>query len=153
MLSRDRPARPLRDRRAGLVEATWSEALAEIAARVAGVPGERIGVLGGARLANEDAYAWAKLARTVLHTDNVDAQLGDGLPGDLIASLPRATIDQVCDASLIVTIAPDIKEELPVLYLRLRHAAVDKGVPDHRDEPGPDRAFFPGHRVLALPAG
>jgi NADH-quinone oxidoreductase subunit G len=121
----------------GLVEAPWSEALAEIAARVAGVPGERIGVLGGARLANEDAYAWAKFARTVLHTDNVDAQLGDGLPGSLIAGLPRATIDQVCDAPLIVTLAPDIKEELPVLYLRLRHAAVDKGVPVIELSPGP----------------
>ena len=72
---------------------------------------------------------WAKLARTVLHTDNVDAQLGDGLPGDLVAGLPRATIDQVCNASLIVTVAPDIKEELPVLYLRLRHAALENGVP------------------------
>ncbi len=119
------------------VEATWAEALAEIAGRVAGVPGERIGVLGGSRLANEDAYAWAKFARTVLHTDNVDAQLGDGLPADLVASLPRATIDQVCDASLIVTIAPDIKEELPVLYLRLRHAAVEKGVPIIEISPGP----------------
>ena len=38
-------------------------------------------VLGGARLTNEDAYAWAKLAKGVLGTDNVDAQLGDGLPG------------------------------------------------------------------------
>ena len=94
-------------------------------------------MLGGSRLANEDAYAWAKFARTVLRTDNVDAQVGDGLPGDLVASLPRATIDQVCDASLIVTLAPDIKEELPVLYLRLRHAAVEKGVPIIEISPGP----------------
>ena len=100
-----------------------------------GVAGTRSGVIGGARLPNEDAYAWAKLARTVLHTDNVDAQLGDGLPGDLVASLPRATIDQVCAASLVVTIAPDIKEELPVLYLRLRHAAVENGHAHHRAEP------------------
>ena len=40
-----------------------------------------IGVLGGARLTNEAAYAWAKLAKGVIGTDNVDAQLGDGLPG------------------------------------------------------------------------
>ena len=92
-------------------------------------PGDRIGIIGGARLPNEDAYAWSKLARTVLHTDNVDAQLGDGLPAELVAGLPRATIDQVCDAPLIVIVAPDLKEELPVLYLRLRHAAVEKGVP------------------------
>jgi NADH-quinone oxidoreductase subunit G len=136
--SPERIARPLVRRSGpGLVEAAWAEAFAEIITRVSGVPGERIGVLGGSRLANEDAYAWAKFARTVLHTDNVDAQVGDGLPGDLVASLPRATIDQVCDASLIVTLAPDIKEELPVLYLRLRHAAVEKGVPIIEISPGP----------------
>ena len=33
--------------------------------------------------------------------------------------------------------APDIKEELPVLYLRLRHAAVEKGVPVIEISPGP----------------
>jgi NADH-quinone oxidoreductase subunit G len=112
---------------AGTVRASWSEAFAEIVRRLADVPGHRIGIIGGARLANEDAYAWAKLARTVLRTDNVDAQLGDGLPADLVASLPRATIDQVCEAPVVVTIGPDIKEELPVLYLRLRAAAVDAG--------------------------
>ena len=41
-----------------------------------------IAVLGGARLANEDAYAWAKLAKGVLGTDSVDCQLGDGLPAE-----------------------------------------------------------------------
>jgi NADH-quinone oxidoreductase subunit G len=144
--SPDRTAHPLARRVAGalagtngsggngnagkeLVRVSWSEAFSEIASQVVGVAGDAIGIIGGARLPNEDAYAWAKLARTVLHTDNVDAQLGDGLPGDLVASLPRATIDQVCGASLIVTVAPDIKEELPVLYLRLRHAAVESGVP------------------------
>ena len=112
-----------------MAESSWAEAFAEIVTRLDGINGRRIGVIGGSRLPNEDAYAWAKLARTILHTDNVDAQLGDGLPGGLVASLPRATIDEVCDAPLVVTIAPDIKEELPVLYLRLRHAALENGTP------------------------
>ena len=114
---------------APLSRTSWAAAYEEIASRLAGVPGERTGVIGGARLPNEDAYAWAKFARTVLHTDNIDAQLGDGLPADVVASLPRATIDQICSSALIVAIAPDIKEELPVLYLRLRDAIVEKGVP------------------------
>ena len=117
-------------RRAGeLGKVGWAEALAQVAARVKGLPGERLGIIGGARLPNEDAYLWAKFARSVLGTDNIDAQLGDGLPADVVASLPRATIDQACAASLIVTLAPDIKEELPVLYLRLRHAALERAVP------------------------
>jgi NADH-quinone oxidoreductase subunit G len=134
--SSERLAHPLVRRASGaapaeseMTETSWAEAFGEIVSRLDGVAGTRIGLIGGARLPNEDAYAWSKLARTVLHTDNVDAQLGDGLPGDVVASLPRATIDQVCDASLVVMIAPDIKEELPVLYLRLRHAALEKGTP------------------------
>ena len=82
-----------------------------------------IGVLGGARLPNEDAYAWAKLAKGVLGTDNVDAQLGDGLQAEVVLGLPRATIDDACSAPAVVLLAPDVKEELPVLYLRLRAAA------------------------------
>ncbi|HVM02953.1 MAG TPA: NADH-quinone oxidoreductase subunit NuoG, partial [Acidimicrobiales bacterium] len=116
-----------------LVEASWGEALAAAAkglesARNVHGPGA-LAVLGGARLANEDAYAWAKLAKGVLGTDNVDAQLGDGLPAEVVLGLPRATIDEACSAPAVVLLAPDLKEELPVLYLRLRAAAVDRKVP------------------------
>ena len=55
-----------------------------------------VAVIGGARLSNEDAYAWAKLAKGVIGTDTVDAQLGDGLPAELVLGLPRATIDEAC---------------------------------------------------------
>jgi len=88
-----------------------------------------LAVLGGARLTNEDAYAWAKLAKGVLGTDNVDAQLGDGLPAEALLGLPRATIDEVCrPGGTVVLLAADLKEELPVLFLRLRHAVVEDGV-------------------------
>ena len=53
-----------------------------------GGPGS-VAVLGGARLTNESAYAWAKLAKGVLGTDHVDAQLGDGLPAEVVLGLPR----------------------------------------------------------------
>ena len=117
----------------GLVPATWAEALAAAAdglarARSAGGAGA-IGVLGGARLSNEDAYAWAKLAKSVVGTDSVDAQLGDGLPAQLVVGLPRATIDDACRARCVLVLAGDLREELPVLYLRLRGAALDDGVP------------------------
>jgi NADH-quinone oxidoreductase subunit G len=113
--------------RAPLAEVSWSDALSEVVTRLAEAKGDRIGVIGGARLPNEDAYVWSKLARAVLATDNVDAQLGDGLPADLVAGLPRATIDEACAAPVVLLVAPDIKEELPVLYLRLRHAVREGG--------------------------
>jgi NADH-quinone oxidoreductase subunit G len=126
--SPERVTTPLVRRGGELVPVSWAVALAEAAAGIAeakqqGGPG-RVGFLGGARLPNEDAYAWAKLAKAVVGTDNVDAQLGDGLPAEVVLGLPRATIDQACSARVVVLIAPDLKEELPVLYLRLRAAAV-----------------------------
>ncbi|MGQ0744514.1 MAG: NADH-quinone oxidoreductase subunit NuoG [Acidimicrobiales bacterium] len=125
----DRLTQPLLRRGGTLVEATWSEALDAAAAglaRIVDAAGPTaVAVLGGARLANEDAYAWARLAKGVIGTDNVDAQMGDGLPPELVLGLPRATIDEACGARAVVLLAPDIKEELAVLYLRLREAAVD----------------------------
>jgi NADH-quinone oxidoreductase subunit G len=130
--SEERLAHPMVRRGEGLAEATWGEALDAVArgltdARSLHGPGG-IGVIGGARLANEDAYAWARLAKGVLGTDNVDAQLGDGLPADVVLGLPRATIDEACSAPVVILLGPDLKEELPVLYLRLRAAAVDDGL-------------------------
>jgi NADH-quinone oxidoreductase subunit G len=113
-----------------LVAASWAEALTTAAegiraATAAGGPGA-VALIGGARLTNESAYAWAKLAKGVIGTDSVDAQLGDGLPAELVLGLPRATIDEACAASLLVTLTGDLREELPVLFLRLR-AAVATG--------------------------
>jgi NADH-quinone oxidoreductase subunit G len=121
----------VREEGRGLVETSWSAALDAAAdglreARDRHGAGA-IAVLGGARLANEDAYAWTKLAKAVLGTDNVDCQLGDGLPAEVVLGLPRATIDDACWASAVILLAPDLKEELPVLYLRLREAAVERG--------------------------
>jgi NADH-quinone oxidoreductase subunit G len=107
-----------------LVATSWGEALEAAAAGLAKAKSVHgagsIGVIGGARLTNESAYAWAKLAKGIIGTDSVDAQLGDGLPADLVLGLPRATIQGACDASVLITLAGDLREELPVLFLRLR---------------------------------
>jgi NADH-quinone oxidoreductase subunit G len=130
--SDDRIGDPLVRKADELVPASWSEALKVAADALAGARdrhgGAAIGILGGARLTNEDAYAWAKLGREVLRTDNIDCQLGDGLPAEVVLGLPRATIDEACKADVLVLLTGDIKEQLPVLYLRLRAAARDKGL-------------------------
>ena len=123
--SDERLAAPVVRGESGLVETSWSGALAIAAALVrealdAGGP-DAIGLLGGARGTNEDAYAWAKLA-DALGVVRRDAQMGDGLPPEVLG-LDRATIDEAANASTIVLLGPDLKEELPVLYLRLRDAA------------------------------
>jgi NADH-quinone oxidoreductase subunit G len=117
----------LRDEGLLLEPTTWSAALekATTALRL-GIDRsgpEGVAVLGGARLTNEDAYAWTKLAKGIIGTDNVDCQLGDGLPAEAVLGLPRATIDDACaPGGAVLVLGPDPKEELPVFYLRLRHA-------------------------------
>ncbi len=105
---------------------SWNAALARAAeliseAKAAAGPGS-IAVLGGARGTNEDAYAWARLAKDVIGTPHVYPQMGDGALINLLG-FDRATIDEAANAPTIILIAPDLKEELPVLYLRLRDAA------------------------------
>ncbi len=105
----------------------WTDA-AKAAARAMRIDPGRVAVIGGARLSLESQYAWAKLAKGVVGTDHVDAQLGDGLPAALALGLPRATIDEVCrPGGIIVLMAADPKEELASLYLRIRHAVVEDG--------------------------
>jgi len=118
---------------AELVESSWPEALDRAADALRVMRDEHgpesIAFLGGARGTNESAYLWARLAKGVIGTDNVDAQLGDGLAAEVVLGVSRAEIADCDTAAGIVLLAPDLKEELPVLYLRLRRAVVELGVP------------------------
>lgn len=103
---------------------SWSVAIEESArmlrTALASTPNS-VAIIGGARGTNEDAFAWAMLA-DALGIDSRDSQLADGLPAQVF-SLPQATIADIDTAKTIILLAPDLKEELPVLYLRVRHAA------------------------------
>ena len=124
----DRLTEPMVRKDGTLVAVSWHEALEAAATGLRSAAADRpesVGVIGGARLTNEGAYAWARLTKGVLGTDSVDAQLDDGLPAEVVLGLPRATIDQAAGASTVVLLSGDIREELPVLFLRLRAAVVD----------------------------
>jgi NADH-quinone oxidoreductase subunit G len=131
--SPDRVRAPMVRKDGELVEVSWPEALDAAATGLRDALDRSgpasIAVLGGARGTNEDAYAWARFAKGVLGTDNVDAQLGDGLPADVVLGLAPATVADLDRARAVVLVAPDLREELPVLHLRVRRAAVELGVP------------------------
>ena len=116
---------PLVRDESGQQPASWAAALSTAAGMIndalaAGGPAS-IGLIGGAHGTNEDAFAWARLAGA-LGVDRRDAQLGDGLPAGVL-NLPRATIAEAANASTVILLGPDLKEEMGVLYLRLRDAA------------------------------
>jgi NADH-quinone oxidoreductase subunit G len=105
----------------GLVETSWNSALTVATQMFAEAAPDRVAIIGGARGTNESAFAWAKLADAV-GVGWRDAQIGDGLDPALLLR-PRATIAEAASATTVVLLGPDLKEELPVLYLRLRDAA------------------------------
>jgi NADH-quinone oxidoreductase subunit G len=126
--SEERLAYPLVRTADGLTETSWHSALAAatglVRDAIASGGAESVALLGGARGTNEDAHAWALLA-DALGITRRDAQLGDGLD-PVVFTLPQATITDASNAATVILLAPDLKEELPVLYLRLRDAATKK---------------------------
>jgi NADH-quinone oxidoreductase subunit G len=123
--SPDRLGTPLVRTPEGLTETSWSQALATAARFIQDAIDEAgpdaVAVLGGARSTNEGAHAWALLSQA-LGVERHDPRLDDALPLEVL-ELPQATIDEAATARTIVLLAPDLKEELPVLHLRLRDAA------------------------------
>ena len=111
--------------------ATWGAAFEAIAARLDGK--ERIGVIAGGHLTTEDAYGISRLAREVLKTKDIDSRIQDaGAAYEAAMTVhgaagSSARLDDLDTAGTIVYVGADPKETLPVLYLRLRGASIDKG--------------------------
>lgn len=105
---------------------TWSAALDTISRTIRHASPGSVAILGGARGTNEDAFMWAQLADAAGITLR-DAQLDDGLPASIFG-YAQATIDSACKAATVILLAPDLKEELPVLHIRLRDAAEKKKI-------------------------
>jgi NADH-quinone oxidoreductase subunit G len=132
----DRITAPLvRSESGELVEASWTEALERAAeglreARDAG----GVGVLPGGRLTLEDAYAYAKFARVVLGTNDVDARARahSAEELDFLASRVAGVTGGVTYAALeaapvVVLVGFEPQEESPIVFLRLRKAARRRG--------------------------
>jgi NADH-quinone oxidoreductase subunit G len=109
--------------------ASWSEAI-EVAARGLAEAAGRVGVLVGGRSTMEDAYAYARFARTVLGTDSIDfrvRQTSDEETAFLASTVAGAPIhvsyDDLETAPVVLLVAFEPEDESPIVFLRLRKAA------------------------------
>jgi NADH-quinone oxidoreductase subunit G len=126
--SRSRITTPLIKEPGGFREASWSEALDHVAERLGSTAGAEVAGLGGAHSTNEEAYTFGKFIRLAVGSAHLDAQLDDALNARLLlGGAPKAQIDDLETARTILLWAGDLKEELPVLYLRVRRAAAELG--------------------------
>ncbi|MCK0516833.1 NADH-quinone oxidoreductase subunit G [Williamsia sp. DF01-3] len=133
--ARDRITTPLiRDADGELVPASWSHAL-DIAARGLRAARGRAGVLVGGRATVEDAYAYAKFARTGLHTNNIDFRSRDHsveeaqfLAAHVAGRLLDVTYTDLENAPSVLLAGFEPEEESPIVFLRLRKAVRTRGM-------------------------
>ena len=129
----DRITTPMvRDDDGQLRPASWPEAIGRAAA---GLAGRRCGVLVGGRSTVEDAYAYAKFARIVLRTNDIDfrsrphsAEETDFLT-TCVAGQSGVSYAALGSASMVVLAGFEPEDESPIVFLRLRKAVRTRGLP------------------------
>ena len=132
----DRLTRPLvRDPDSGELEpASWPAAFA-VAARGLRAAEGKTGVLTGGRLTIEDAYSYAKFARTVLRTNDIDfrsrahsAEESAFLASTVATKGLDVTFGDLERATTVVLAGFEPEDEAGAVFLRLRKGARKNGV-------------------------
>ncbi|MDQ6768325.1 MAG: NADH-quinone oxidoreductase subunit NuoG [Candidatus Eremiobacteraeota bacterium] len=112
---------PLLRRDGELKEASFDEAIAVTAEKLSAAGrAKRVGIIGGGRLSDEEAFALQQFAREVLGTNNVDYRVG--LQKFASPARHEARLEDLDDASLILIFGAVTPEQAPILDLRLRRA-------------------------------
>ncbi len=120
-LKRQRLDRPWVRKDGKLVAATWPEAFSAIAAKLSGLPGERIGAVAGA-LADAESTLALKDLMAAYGSANLDCR--DDFAA-IDASRPEfyrfnTTIAGIDEADALLIIGSDVRREAPVLNARIR---------------------------------
>ncbi|GLZ44746.1 NADH-quinone oxidoreductase [Actinomycetospora sp. NBRC 106375] len=124
-------------------------------------PKRGVGVLPGGRLTVEDAYAYAKFARLALGTNDIDARARahsgeelDFLAAHVAGTGLGVTYADLEEASTVLTVALEVEEEAPVVFLRLRKAARQGTAVHHLGQwSTPAVVKTGGHLVACAPGG
>jgi NADH-quinone oxidoreductase subunit G len=127
--------------------ASWPEAVA-VAVRGLSAAGARTGVLVGGRLTTEDAYAYAKYARIVLGTNDIDFrnrvhsdEEAQFLAAAIAGQPMRVTYADLEKAPVVLLVAFEPEDESPIVYLRLRKAFRKQGLKVVAVAPLPSRGL------------
>ncbi|MCF6389033.1 NADH-quinone oxidoreductase subunit G [Mycobacterium sp. MBM] len=158
----DRITTPLvRDPDGSQRPASWSEAVA-IAVRGLTAAAGRAGVLVGGRATVEDAYGYAKFARIMLDSNDIDfrsrvhsAEESQFL-AHAVAGLPQSvSYADIESAPAVLLAGLEPEEESPIVFLRLRKAFRRHGVPVLSVAPFATRGLrkMGGRLVPAAPGG
>jgi NADH-quinone oxidoreductase subunit G len=130
----DRILTPLIRENGALRPASWSEAITTAAFGLASSAGQT-GVLVGGRVTVEDAYAYAKFARMVLGTNDIDMRArahsdeeAQFLAAHVAGHAMGVTYADLETAPAVVLAGFDPEEESPIVFLRLRKAVRKKGL-------------------------
>lgn len=131
----DRITTPLlREDDGTLRPASWSEALGVAGAGLAAA-GMNSGVLVGGRATAEEAYAYAKFARIVLGTNDIDfrsrphsAEEADFLATHVAGRPMTVTYTDLENAPAVLLVGLEPEEESPIVFLRLRKAVRRHGL-------------------------
>ncbi|WP_159717054.1 MULTISPECIES: NADH-quinone oxidoreductase subunit G [Actinomyces] len=134
----DRLTTPLvRDEAGELVPTSWSDAL-DVAARglARAAADGGVGLLPGARLTLEDAWAWSRFARAVLGTNDIDQRVRDHSAEEdtfLAARVAGTGLGAVTYTSLetagqVLLVGLEPEDECGSLFLRLRKGVRAGGV-------------------------
>ena len=129
----DRITTPMvRDDDGDLRTASWPEAIGRAAAALAGT---RTGVLVGGRVTAEDAYAYSKFTRIALGTNDIDfrARPHSAEEADFLAARVAGHVDvtyrDLESAPVVVLAGFEPEDESPIVFLRLRKAVRQRGLP------------------------
>ncbi|WP_193043763.1 NADH-quinone oxidoreductase subunit G [Mycolicibacterium baixiangningiae] len=151
----------VRDTHGTLRPASWPEALAVAAAGLAAAEG-RSGVVVGGRATVEDAYAYAKFARMVLDTNDVDfrvrphsAEEADFLAAHVAGRPMEVTYSDLENAPAVLLAGFEPEDESPIVFLRLRKAVRKHGLQVLSVAPFAGRGLtkLAGRLVAAAPGG
>ncbi|MBU9764151.1 NADH-quinone oxidoreductase subunit G [Mycobacterium sp. TNTM28] len=125
----DRITTPLIREDGALRPASWSEALTVAGAGLLAA-GSHTGVLVGGRCTVQDAYGYAKFARMVLNTNDIDfrarphsVEEAEFLAGQIAGKPMTLRYAELEKAPTVLLAGFEPEEESPIVFLRLRKAA------------------------------